>query len=100
MSRNSLLEAGAKSEGYELSGCGFERLRVRVQLQSLNEACVQKQSSRSVLRKGFIVITLQHGCSPVNMLDIFRTPLLKGTSGGLLLHVEPSKTSMMEIFCE
>ena len=33
----------------------------------------------------FIEITLQHGCSPVNLLHIFRTPFLKNTSGRLLL---------------
>ena len=33
----------------------------------------------------FIEITLQHGCSPVNLLHIFRTPFVKNTSGLLLL---------------
>ena len=32
----------------------------------------------------FIEITLRHGCSPVNLLDIFRTPFSKTVSGGLL----------------
>ena len=48
-----------------------------------------KHSCRSVisikLLCNFIKITLWHGCSPVNLLHIFRTPLLKNTSGGLLL---------------
>ena len=30
-------------------------------------------------------ITLRHGCSPVNLLYIFRTPFIKNTSGWLLL---------------
>ena len=30
-------------------------------------------------------ITLRHGCSPVNLLDIFRRPFFKNTSGRLLL---------------
>ena len=30
-------------------------------------------------------ITLRHGCSPVNMLHIFRTPFSKNTSEWLLL---------------
>ena len=30
-------------------------------------------------------IVLRHGCSPVNLLRIFRTPFLKNTSGRLLL---------------
>ena len=70
----------------------------------------QKQSSRGVLNKrcsenmlqvykrtpmpkcdfnnvasNFIGITFRHGCSPADLLHIFRTPLLKDTSGWLLL---------------
>ena len=33
----------------------------------------------------FIEIVLQHGCSPVDLLHIFRTPFCKNTYGGLLL---------------
>ena len=36
-------------------------------------------------RSNFIEIIFWHGCSPVNLLDIFRTPFLKNTSGWLLL---------------
>ena len=63
----------------------------------------QKQPPRCVLRKkcsdnmqqiyrrtpmlcNFIEITLWHGCSPVNLLHIFRTPFPKNTSGWLLLY--------------
>ena len=31
----------------------------------------------------FIEITLRHGCSPVNLWHIFRTPFCKNTYGGL-----------------
>ena len=34
----------------------------------------------------FIEIALRRGCSPVNLLYIFRTPFSKNTSGRLLLH--------------
>ena len=34
----------------------------------------------------FIGITLRHGCSPVNLLYIFRTPFHKSNFGGLLLN--------------
>ena len=34
----------------------------------------------------FVEITLQHGCSPVNLLPIFRTPFPKSTSRELLLN--------------
>ena len=33
----------------------------------------------------WVFIALQHGCSPVNLLHIFRTPFLKNTSEWLLL---------------
>ena len=35
--------------------------------------------------RNFIEITLRHGCSPVNLLHIFRTPFFKNISGWLLL---------------
>ena len=37
------------------------------------------------LQSNFIEITLRHGCCPVNLLHIFRTPFPKNTSGWLLL---------------
>ena len=39
----------------------------------------------------FIEITLQHGCSPVNLLRIFIAPFIapKNTYGGLLLYLGP-----------
>ena len=39
-----------------------------------------------MLQNKFIEITLRHGCSPVNLLHIFRTPFIKNTFGWLLLH--------------
>ena len=33
----------------------------------------------------FIEMTLLHGCSPVNLLHIFRTPFTTNTAGWLLL---------------
>ena len=32
-----------------------------------------------------VVLQLRHGCSPVNLFHIFRTPFSKNTFGGLLL---------------
>ena len=32
-----------------------------------------------------IEITFRHGCSPVNLLHIFRTPFSRNTSGWMLL---------------
>ena len=36
-------------------------------------------------QSNFIEITLWHGCSPVNLMHIFRTPFPKNTYGRLLL---------------
>ena len=38
-----------------------------------------------------IEIALWHGCSPVNLLHVFRTPFLKNTSGWLLLYTRLKK---------
>ena len=35
--------------------------------------------------------TLTHGCSPINLLHIFRTSFLKNTSGGLFLVLKVSE---------
>ena len=40
----------------------------------------------SIMQSNFIEIALRHGCSPVNLLQIFRTPFPKNTSEGLLLN--------------
>ena len=45
------------------------------------------------LQGNFIEITLWHGCSPFNLLHIFRTPFYKNTSGVLLLHIIVAKTA-------
>ena len=60
--------------------------------------CVLKMRSKSTgehpcrsvvsikLLCNIIEITFQHGCSTVKLLQIFKTPIPKNTSGGLLLH--------------
>ena len=37
---------------------------------------------RIPISRNFIEITLRHGCSPANLLHIFRTPFPKNTFGG------------------
>ena len=50
-----------------------------------------EHSGRSVisikLHCNFIETTLRHGCSPVNLLYIFRTPFPKNDSGSVLLNL-------------
>ena len=58
------------------------------------------------LQSIFFEITLQHGCSPVNLLHIFRTPFPKNTYERLLVllllkaYSEPTNTSEMKLFTE
>ena len=46
-------------------------------------------------QNNFIEIALRHGCSPVNLLSIFRTPFLKNAYGWLILSV---RTFIASIF--
>ena len=68
------------------------------------EAATQRLSKEKVFWKGvllqsnFIEITLRQGCSPVNLLNIFRTPFLKNISGWLLLNIENLYTLKYNIF--
>ena len=50
------------------------------------------------LQSNFIEITLQHGCSPVNMLHIFRAPFSNNTSGQLLLSSVHVKNELVLFF--
>ena len=44
----------------------------------------------------FIEIALPHGCSPVHLLHIFRTPFLRSTTGWLLLR----KVELFKNICD
>ena len=48
-------------------------------------SCNDPQFLEESLLCNFIEITLRHGCSPVNLMHVLRTPFLKKTSGRLLL---------------
>ena len=69
----------------------------------LPEVAIQRCSVEKVFKKyaatlrcNFIEIVLWHGCSPVNLLHIFRTPFRKNTSEWLLLTYSNSKTERLE----
>ena len=47
----------------------------------------------------FTEIALRHGCSPVNLLHIFRTSFPKNTSVWLFLHISYKKTFSLSIIC-
>ena len=95
----------------------WEKLFVSIQTQP-SRGVLKKKSSQNmhqIFRKfqslisirllwNFIEITLEYGCSPVNLLLIFRTPFHRNTSGELLLsiYIFPQKFSMVSKFlnCE
>ena len=49
------------------------------------------------LLSNFIEITLSHGCSPVNLLHIFKTPFQQNTSGWLFLKTLTEYTSTADL---
>ena len=49
-----------------------------------------------MLQNNFIEISLQHGCFPVNLLHIFRTPFYKNTYGRLLLQKAPPPSQIFD----
>ena len=57
---------------------------LKISSKFTGEHLCQRVISIKLLSK-FIEITLRHGCSPVNLVHIFRKPFRKNTSGGLLL---------------
>ena len=86
----------------------YSMVRFRCYPQFLGVLQFQKQPFRGVLRKRCSENMQQidrwtpmpkrdfnkvakHGCSPVNLLHIFRTPFPKNTSGQLLLHIHHNK---------
>ena len=46
----------------------------------------------------FIEITLPHGCSPANLLHVFRASFHKNTSGGLLLVIHIKRNFKIELY--
>ena len=61
----------------------------------------QRWSAISIkLQSNFIKIALWHGCSPVNLLHVFRTPFPKNTSGRLLLKIADGRKIKVRHFIE
>ena len=50
-----------------------------------------------VLQSNFIETALRHGCSPVNLLHIFRTPFPRNTSGWLLQDLLDTHLDFLDI---
>ena len=56
--------------------------------ENMQQMYMRAPTSKCDLLRNFIEIPLRHGCSSVNLLNIFRTPFPKNTPGGLLLYFD------------
>ena len=72
---------------------GVPRKRCSEKMQQIYMRHLCQSAISIKLQSNFIEITLRHGCSPVNLLHIFRTPFLKNTSGWLLLNMETGEVA-------
>ena len=63
--------------------CNFIKIALRHGCSPINLLHV----FRTPFPSNFIEIALRHGCSVVNLLHVFRTPFSKNTSGWLLLEL-------------
>ena len=59
---------------------------------------VSENFVEEIIFRNFIKIIFGHGCSPVTLLHIFRTPFYKKASGGLFLDGQVSKSKKNECF--
>ena len=57
--------------------------------ENMHQIYWKKTAISIKLQRNVIEITLWHGCSPANLLHIFRAPFPKNTSGGLLMCLGP-----------
>ena len=62
-----------------VKGCSYEKV-------FRNYAANLQENTHAEVRFNFIEIALRHGCSPVTLLHMFRTPFLKNISVRLLLY--------------
>ena len=65
---------------------GVYRKRCSENMQQIYRRTVILKYDFNKVASNFIEIALQYGCSPINLLHIFRTPFPKNTSWWLLLY--------------
>ena len=70
---------------------GVLRKRCSENMQQIYRRIPVQKCDFNKVANNFIEIKLWHGCSPINLLHIFRTPFPKNTSEGLLLHCIKTK---------
>ena len=71
----------------DLSKCYDSSFRKKLKRQNKNKHYKKplNYSMKNLVSPRFIEIALRHGCSPVNLLNTFRTPFPQNTFGWVLL---------------
>ena len=67
---------------------GVPRKRCSENIQQIYKRHPCRSAILITLQSNFIEIALRHGCSPLNLLYIFRRPFPKNSSGWLLVIIE------------
>ena len=71
---------------FEISRSSHPEVFFRKAVLKICSKFTEENPCRSVISITLLENTFRHGCSPVNLLHISRTPFTKNTSGWLLLH--------------
>ena len=72
---------------------GVPRKRCSEIMQQIYRRAPMPKRDFNKVASSFIEMAFQHGCSPINLLHIFRTPFPQKTSGWLLLKSPKNKIS-------
>ena len=95
LNQTCVLDAPISLIGHNLLGkhrSSSREVFLRKDVLKVCSKCTGEHPCRNVISIkwlcNFIEIALRHGCSPVNLPHIFRTPFPKNTSGGLILNFE------------
>ena len=95
---NILLRKQSKKLGHsEAAVRGVLKKRCSEKMQQIYRRAPMTKCNFNQFSSNFIEITLWHGCSPVNLLHIFRTSFLKNTSGWLLVDIVLSEKIVSSI---
>ena len=74
-----------QEDGQKQPSKGILRKRCSENIRKIYRRTPMPKCDFNKVAQNFTEITLRHGCSPVNLLHILRTPFTKNTSGWLLL---------------
>ena len=74
---------------------GFRRKRCSENMQQIYRRIPMPRCDFNKVASNFIEVALRRGCSPVNLLHIFGTPVSENTSGRLFLDISDDITTLL-----